>query len=212
MREYPKIETVWARDERTKRVVLGQCRWPEFGAVSRWWVTEKVDGTNIRIGFTESGDVMIGGRTDRAQLPSALLSYLLATFTPEKLRGVFDTTDFTLFGEGYGPKIQKGGGAYRADPSFRLFDVLVGHWWLEPENVAGVAQSLGVRIAPELGTISTPPTTAGELAAIVDRSIVAAEDGGSGCRAEGIVARSFPLMLTRRGDRVMWKLKYRDFE
>ncbi len=31
-------------------------------------------------------------------------------------------------------------------------------------------------------------------------------------KAEGIVARTEPLLFTRRGDRVMWKLKAGDFK
>lgn len=218
MIEYPKIETVWDRDEKTKKVIPGQYRLPEFALIRSWFVTEKVDGTNIRIGLNPDGTVCIGGRTDAAQIPTPLLSYLLATFTPNKLREAFTRdgvlSDFTLFGEGYGPKIQNGGG-YSAIPQFRLFDVRVGNWWLETDNILSVAQTLGIRVVPfldsPLGLAETIPTTKESLQAMIDGSIVASEDGGTGCRAEGIVARAQPLLLTRRGDRLMWKLKFRDF-
>jgi hypothetical protein len=62
-----------------------------------------------------------------------------------------------------------------------------------------------------LGFYSDIPTSAEELARIVDTSCVSPEDGGPGKRAEGIVARAEPLLLTRRGERLLWKLKFRDF-
>ena len=39
---------------------------------------------------------------------------------------VFPDGAAVLYGEGYGAKIQKGGGNYRADQDFVLFDVRVG--------------------------------------------------------------------------------------
>ena len=124
-------------------------------------------------------------------------------------------TDSTviLFGEGYGAKIQNGG-AYRQDASFRLFDVRVGDWWLEPENIADVAQKLNISTVPVFGEIDFLPKSATDLFTILKnegRSTVALEDGGTGCHAEGLVARTCPLLLTRRRDRLMWKLKFRDF-
>lgn len=208
MIEYPKIETVFVRDEKTRRVLPDQLRLPEFGAVRSWSVSEKIDGTNIRVG-REGGVVRITGRTDNAQFSVPAMDYLRGVFTREALAG-FTDDDFVVFGELYGPKIQKGGG-YAPSLRVRLFDVLVGSWWLKREDVAGIAQAIGIGVAPELPTISEVPRTVEALAAVVDASRVATEDGGSGIRAEGVVCRSDPLMLTRGGNRVMWKLKFRDF-
>ena len=212
MIEYPKIETLWTRDEKTRRVIPGQHRREDFQAVKWWSVTEKIDGTNIRVSW-DGEKIRFGGRTERAQVPTLLLEMLMDTFTAERMRKSFEEgAEVTLFGEGYGPKIQKGGGNYRSTPGFRLFDVKVGDWWLERENVKDVANKLEILTVPEFpDPITELPTSAHGLAAIFDDSVVAQEDGGSGLQAEGIVARSIPTLFTRRGDRVMWKLKYRDF-
>jgi len=207
MREYPKIETAWNREG--KYVVPGSYRLPELESIKRFVATEKVDGTNIRIGLHDAR-LLIGGRTDNAQVPTPLLEYLMATFTVEKLLAQFPDGNFTLFGEGYGPKIQ-GGGNYRSTASFRLFDVLVAQWWLEPMNVVEVANSLGIEYVPALGLLEAIPRSADELRIIVDASVVASQDGGSGRRAEGIVARPVPMLLNRKGERLLWKLKFRDF-
>lgn len=117
MIEYPKIETLYARDPRTFKVVPGALRLSEYGLIARWLVTEKVDGTNIRV-HLKGGSVTYGGRTEAAQLFAPLVTL---------------------------------------------------------------------------------------------ESTVAREDGGSGCVHEGIVARTEPMLFTRRGDRVIWKLKGKDF-
>ena len=212
MTEYPKIETLYDRDERTHKVIPGKIRMPEFELVSRWLVTEKIDGTNIRV-HLKHGEVMYGGRTDAAQLHASLVEWLRTQLPAEKVRAAFDPgVEAILFGEGYGPKIQKGGGLYRSDVSFRLFDVLVvtpdRDWWLTFPNVSDVAAKLEIETVPVLGA----SLTFEEAIALVRRpSLVARTDGGAGCDQEGIVCRTDPLLFTRRGDRVMWKLKARDF-
>jgi ATP-dependent RNA circularization protein (DNA/RNA ligase family) len=216
MLEYPKIETLYQRDKTTNKVITNQLRFPEFGNIRRWQITEKVDGTNVRVGLLPEGVVRYGGRTDNAQMPAKLIDYLQQTFTLEQLQAVFKESlesEIVLFGEGYGEKIQKGG-SYRQGMSFRLFDVLVGEWWLEPEAIADVATKLGIFTVPILGEIDALPSQADELKQLLGHdgnSTVAIQDGGRGVRAEGIVARTVPMLFTRRGQRLMWKLKFRDF-
>ncbi len=209
--EYPKIETLYNRDPKTFKVIVDQIRLPEFDNVRRWHITEKVDGTNLRVMWDGvKKELTFGGRTDNAQMPTSLVTYLQQTFTPDMF-AAFDGS-VTLFGEGYGEKIQKGGGNYRKGVSFRLFDVMIGQWWLEPENIKDIAQKMNCNHVPFYGVIDYLPDSIADLQKIDHRaSITAYQDGGEGCLPEGIVARSYPLMLTRRGDRIMWKLKYRDF-
>ena len=51
MKEYHKIETLYERDEKTKKLIIGKFRNPtiEFLKDNVWQFTEKVDGTNIRV-------------------------------------------------------------------------------------------------------------------------------------------------------------------
>ena len=168
-------------------------------------------------------ELLFKGRTDKAELHSNLTKYLEETFNLDKLSEVFPEKEefpmypsVILFGEGYGPKIQKGDN-YRKDISFRLFDVYIkdqenplGGWWLEPENVEDIAIKLGIQTAPVLPTMPTR-----EIVLYVKarkHSIVSSLDGGNPDYVmEGVVARTRPLMFTRRGKRVMWKLKLKDF-
>lgn len=212
--EYPKIETLWNRDERTHRVdpALG-LRMTEFLNIKVWHITEKIDGMNVRVILTPDRQIAYRGRTDAAQMPPALLAYLERALPAHLVAPVFDTAaPVILFGEGYGGKIQHGGN-YRPNPAFRLFDVRVGQWWLEPDALLDIAGKLGIATVPQLGMIDYLPTKFTELqdAMCGGLSRVSEAEGDKACRAEGIVARTTPLLLTRRGERVMWKLKFKDF-
>ena len=215
---YPKIETLYVRDMVKHKVLVDELRMPEFGLVKEWYLTEKIDGTNVRVNLDRSGSVIFGGRTDEAMMHVSLMQYLSETFSPEKMQAAFadrGDADATLFGEGYGPKIQKGGGLYRNTVSFRLFDVRVGQLWLEPDNINAVATTLGVSSVTYVGTYANwLPSRFDDLKHVfrdTGMSYTAVEDGGRGLQAEGVVARTVPLLLDRRGNRVMWKLKFRDF-
>lgn len=215
--EYPKIETLYDRDPETHRVKVGQLRRPEFGLVREWQVTEKIDGTNIRVMYSPEGGVTYGGRTDNAQMPTFLLAHLQEKFTPATLTAAFpDGGAVTLFGEGYGARIQKGGGDYREGVSFRLFDVAVGgageyKWWLTWENVEDVARKLNIETVP---VVHRGLALGDAVAFVMGASDVAIAERAKGVanarRREGIVARTEPPLFDRRGERVMWKLKERD--
>lgn len=215
MTEYHKIQSVFMRDQRG-RIIDGQYTCPEFAYLAdlRWVFTEKVDGTNIRLSydgspaFAGNEHAYIAGRTDNAQLPPHLLARLVDLMRTMPLAAVFgdSPTDVVLYGEGYGAKIQKGGGNYLPDRcDFVLFDVKVGTWWLTRDNVADVAGRLGIEAVPVLGT--------GTLADAVDlcRKGFPSQRWPGVTLAEGIVARPEVELFTRRGDRIITKVKAKDF-
>lgn len=207
MQEYHKIQTVFLRDPTTKHKTLldGQFARPEFAylAYNQWTFTEKVDGTNIRISANDDG-LVIGGRTDRAQIPVFLLSKLMTVFDADALRATFDTDDFCLYGEGYGAKIQKGGGNYNPrGVDFVLFDVRVGTWWLERAAVNDIANRLGISVVPVIGN--------GTLYDMVEMTRNGFNSLWGVFRAEGIVARPEVELFDRGGRRVITKIKCKDF-
>lgn len=212
--EYPKIETVFVRDETTRKVVPGKLRLAEFSLITHWLVTEKIDGTNVRVHLHSDGTVIYGGRTDNAQLYAPLIAWLLNRLPATLVVAAFDpATEAILFGEGYGPKIQKGG-IYRKDVAFRLFDVAVltpsRIWWLNWENVEDVAKKCDIETVPVIGTHMTMPEA---LALYSSPSRVAHQENGGAMevRQEGIVCRTDPLLFDKGGRRIMWKLKGKDF-
>lgn len=207
MSEYHKIHTVFLRDPEKKFKTLFWGHWarPEFKYLANcpWVFTEKVDGMNIRIHFN-GGDYRILGRTDRADVPANLREFIenqLATVTLEKK---LEGKDVCLYGEGYGAKIQKGGGKYGPDQKFVLFDVKANGTWLSRFTVEYVATELGFEIVPIVDV--------GTLWDMVELAKSGFESAWGNFTAEGIVARPEVEMLNRHGERIITKIKYKDFK
>ncbi len=213
MQEYPKIQSVFTRatdGPARGRFVEGDWRCPEFHYLRncRWVWKEKVDGTNIRIGW-DGETVRLAGRSDKAQLYGPLVARLQELFPAEKLATVFPpedgaATDVCLYGEGHGAKIQKGGGNYIPDGvDFILFDVLVGGWWLKDDGIFDVAHGLGISIVPAAGE--------GSLGEAIEYTKGGIESDWGKFPAEGVVCRPEVPLLMRNGDRVITKIKTKDF-
>ena len=209
MIEYHKIQSVYLRDPATRHrtFLLGEWSMAEFGYLANndWLWTEKVDGTNIRV-RSYADRVEFGGRTEDAQIPAQLITRLQAMFTLELFREKLpDEGEVILFGEGYGAKIQKGGGNYKADGcDFVLFDVMIGGTYLERENVVDIGEKLGVRVVPVVGV--------GSLNAAIETVRAGMESAWGNFAAEGLVMRPAVELVTRRGHRIITKVKTRDFK
>lgn len=207
MKEYHKINTVWYRDPATNHKTLLDNVWsePEFEylAGNQWAFTEKVDGTNIRVMIAD-GKINFGGKTDNASLPAQLVTRLEARFHPQRDRLIDIFPDGgCLYGEGYGARIQKGGGNYRADQDFVLFDVLVGEYWLDRVAQIDICGKLGLDLVPVLGC--------GTLHEMIGMARNGFQSAWGDFLAEGIVARPTIELKTRRGARIITKIKHRDF-
>ena len=209
MREYHKIETVFNRStDGDKRLIWGDYRneTVEYLADNIWQFTEKIDGTNIRIHW-DGHNVEIGGRTDRAQIPKHLMDYLSATFLTPEVEELFEQTygekDVMLFGEGYGAKIQNGGD-YRSDVSFILFDVLIGDNWQSREWVEATAKMFNVDVVPIVleGTIGDG----------IDYVMQHNNSTIGNAIMEGVVGRPKVEMKDRLGNRIIVKIKWKDFK
>lgn len=206
MQVYHKIVTVFKRDPETKfrTLIEGEFALSEFEYLQglEWIWTEKVDGTNVRVMFDE--DISFGGKSDRAEIHAHLARRLDETFLP--LKGKFAEMfkkGCCLYGEGYGAKVQKGGGNYRADQGFVLFDVKIGEHWLQRKNVECIASGLGLDVVPLVGT--------GTLHEMVAKAKEGFKSQWGDFLAEGIVARPATELLGRNGERVITKIKRRDW-
>ena len=178
---------------------------PEYGYLrdTRWVGTEKVDGTNIRVMY-EDGEVVLGGKTDKAQLHKDLVARLEELFPCDLLAALF-TDDVCLYGEGFGAGIQKGGGLYRRKKDFILFDVRIGDWWLGREDVEVIACKLKIGVVPVVMS-----GTLGMLVEFVRGGFPSAV-ANSPRDAEGIVARPAVELHARNGQRIITKIKCGDF-
>lgn len=208
MNTYHKIKTLWKREEqKPHNMIVGVYAEPEFELLKdiEWVATEKVDGTNVRV-MWDGNKVSFNGKTDNAQMPMPLVEKLTELFMGEDNEQVFEQTfeagDVCLYGEGFGGNIQKGGGNY-GDFNFVLFDVKVGDWWLKREDVEDVANKLGINVVPIVQR--------GTLQEISDVVATGPNSNWGMFNAEGIVARPAVELLKRNGERLITKLKYRDF-
>jgi len=206
---YPKIYGPYKRHtegSNKNELIIGSWTQPEFPVLSmhNWTWTEKVDGTNIRV-MWDGHKVEFGGRTDNALIPAQLFRVLQEEFPEELFEQHFKDQPVTLYGEGFGPKIQKVGHLYGDLQDFVLFDVRVGKWWLSPEDVAGIAKAMGVGAVPVVGEMT--PFAAMRLVSHGLNS----QFGDRDFYAEGVVGRAPCGLLTRGGERIIMKVKHVDF-
>lgn len=210
MKEYHKIETLFERDmEGMKKLIEGRFRneCVEYLKDNQWIFTEKVDGTNVRVHW-DGHCVIFGGRTDNAQMPGSLVQTLNKLFlgiTNEQIfEQKFGEQPVTFYGEGYGGKIQSGG-AYGKQQDFILFDIEVGDTFLERENIEEIAKSFNLKVVPIVLT--------GTIQEAVDyvkgnpKSLIAEEEKES----EGLVGTPLVRLTDFRGNRLIVKVKTRDF-
>ncbi len=221
METYHKIQTVFKRDPKTnhKTLLEGQFSLPEFDYLkdNEWVFTEKVDGTNVRV-MWDGETIKFGGKSDNAQMPMPLMEALgdmfkdcalfVEVFGGHDYDPAVAIVDVCLYGEGYGGKIQKGS-KYRPDQSFVLFDVKIGELWLQRDDVIDIAGKLGCDVVPIIGRGDLSQMV--EMCRSVFESAWSDEPYTDSFPAEGIVARPSTEMRTRRGDRMITKLKLKDF-
>ena len=209
MIEYHKIETLFERDVKgTKKLIEGKYRNEavEYLKDNMWVFTEKIDGTNIRVCW-DGHKVTFAGRTERANIPAHLENKLNELFlndeTEQLFEQMFGEKEVILFGEGYGHKIQNGDD-YRDDVSFILFDVMINDYYQPRAAVTGIAESFGIEVVPIVlvGTIAD----AVEFVKKQPKSTIGKAD------MEGLVGKPRVEMKDRAGNRIIVKVKARDFK
>lgn len=210
MKEYNKIETLYERDVNgTKKLIEGKFRnkTVEYLANNEWEFTEKIDGTNIRI-YWDGHKITFGGRTERASIPSHLVNKLNELFLNEETEQLFEQkfgeTEVILFGEGYGTKIQAVGSDYRSDVGFILFDVLIAGNYQSRESVEDIANAFALEIVPIV--------LRGTIQEAVDFIKTNPDSTIGTAKMEGVVGRPKVELHDRCGNRLIVKIKCRDFE
>lgn len=234
--KYQKINTLFKRDENNLIIPTEFCQ-PEFEYLKdlKWECTEKIDGTNMRVIITpvynqkylgnEFVDAFTGfeiefkGKTDEAIIPKHLLARMQEIFTQGKVYEAFaehyilnggnfekNLNPIILYGEGYGVKIQKGGNYISNGVDFILFDVKIGDFWLLRNSCEDIARSLNINIVPLVGMMTIP-----EAIEYVKKGFVSNISENRSYLAEGLVLKTPMGLMDRRGNRLIAKIKYKDF-
>jgi hypothetical protein len=207
---YHKIPGLYKREEfRPFKLIDGVYREPEVELLKdiQWVFTEKVDGTNTRVVW-DGHNVVFGGRTENAQIPSHLVTKLNELFMGTRMEQVFEQvfgeSPAVIYGEGYGAKIQKGGGNYSQTQEFIVFDVKVGDFYLRREDVEDVASKFGLTVVPIIHT--------GKLEEGVELVKKGLKSTWGDFQAEGLVAKPVVDLFNRKGERIITKIKAEDFK
>lgn len=154
--------------------------------------------------------ITFGGKTDNASIPVPLLYELQKLFEGTIKRKLIHDIFFTdmeapqvcLYGEGYGGKIQAGSN-YSPTSKFVLFDVKIGDWYLQRKDIEDIAIKLGIDIVPvvNIGTLN-------EVIEVVKKG---QKSTWGDFISEGLVLRPVTELNTRKGERIITKIKHKDF-
>lgn len=226
---YHKIETLFERDENTFKVNPEKLRDPIWSLIKEWEFTEKIDGTNVRIEYEfspRSGSINFKGREEKSEIPKPLWDYLNEFDLMERCFGVFkdqqdkllatntDSFQFrvTIFGEGYGGKIQAGrqdkerGGKYSETEKFMVFDICVGdYYWLSRPNIEDICAKLRLDVVPLVGTMGL------DQAVEMVKAGFKSKLGDGSIQAEGLIGRTPIPLFDAKHRRLICKIKTRDF-
>ena len=213
IKEYQKIETIYKRDiDGTKKLIEGEFRsnTVEYLKNNEWFFTEKVDGTNIRVVWN-GHSFEFYGRTDNASIPAFLFKKLQDTFCNDEMEQMFEQlfndTQVMICGEGYGNKIQKVGSKYISDGvDLIVFDIIINDYYLKRDDVEGICTKLGLKVVPIVltGTIQQ----AVDYIKAKPQSIIPFAT----CEMEGVVGQPKVPVCDRCGNRIIVKIKVRDFQ
>lgn len=212
--KYPKINTLFKRDD--KGIIMpSEYSMDTFEYLKdcKWECTEKIDGTNIRIEITKDIDnisIDIKGRTDKAIIPTHLYEKLSNIFNIETVKKILKEdalkTDITIFGEGYGYKIQEGYNYIQADADFILFDININGYWMPRTVLEEMANLMDIKIVPIIGYYNLE-----EAIKLVQKGFISTISQNRAYRAEGLILKPLNGLLYRDGNRIITKLKTSDF-
>lgn len=237
--KYQKINSLFKRDENNLIIPTEFCQ-DEFGYLKdlKWECTEKIDGTNMRVIITpiynqtyiENANafvdsfagfkIEIKGKSDEAIVPKHLMAKMQEIFTKGKIYDAFaehyilndgnfekNLNPIILYGEGYGVKIQKGGNYISNGVDFILFDIKIGDMWLQRYSCEEIAKSLNIKIVPFVGLMTIP-----EAIEYVKKGFISNISENRNYLAEGLVLKTPLGLMDRRGNRLIAKIKYKDFQ
>lgn len=115
---------------------------------------------------------------------------------------------YTIYGEGYGPKIQAGGNYISEGNSFIGFDVKVNDLYLLRENRDEILNKMGCPIVPFIGQFTIDEAIEFVKKGFKSRIAVA----NPNYMAEGLVLRTPCGLKDRRGERIIVKIKTCDWD
>lgn len=215
--DYHKIDSLYKRDKKGK-IIINDYSKKEFEFLKDvvWIATEKVDGTNIHFDLITDSDsnvtnITINGRTDKAEIPDYLLNQLESVKNKLIKTKVFKPNcKVQVFGEGYGNKIQDGS-CYSYTQKFIVFDVVIigenKKWYLDRDTVQRITEEIGLDIVPVMFI-----DTLSEIENYVKYGIGSMVAENDNVMAEGVVCIPSVPLFDNKGERIIVKIKTKDYK
>ena len=208
--KYKKYSSPFKKDEKFKNTEELSQSLP----TGDWIVTEKIDGTNIRIIIDKDKNVHFGSRKlilNPEDKSSKIFMDCVADVNVNKLIEYFKEVESTvvIYGEGYGAGIQKGG-IYSPVKNFRVFDIRIGDAYQDWEFIEKVCIANQLNMVPKLLISSSLNySTCTSILSNFKKTMILDGDGGE---PEGVVFKFNPTLLNKYGERLIFKVKFKDFE
>ena len=171
---------------------------------------EKIHGTSTNVSYNVAEDTVkyySGGCNHES---------FLKVFDQEKVLNAFreDVADhpyekITIYGEGYGGKMQKMSDTYGKELCFTAFEVKIGDAWLGVEQAHRWAERLGFEFVPYRRISTDEDAINHEM--MRDSEIAVRRGMGEGKMREGVVLRSVLELMDANGGRIICKHKRPEF-
>jgi len=219
--KYNKIQNLFKRSPETHGIApyLFGNEAIEFLLNAQWIVQEKIDGTNTRI-IWDGNRVTFGSKNtlDTSNLQGKLRVFLEENYgTPEFeqiIEQKFGDTPITIYGEGYGHKIQNGGEYFpesnEGKNEFVGFDVRVEGHYVSADDTRAILSDLGIPIVNSLEGTQTIPNVISDMLLAIDLADegepAILHDHVGNKEIEGYVLRTAYPLYDHRGNRVMTKI------
>jgi hypothetical protein len=205
---YQKIPTLYTRDEKTKKLTTEFINpLVEYLKDCKWSFTEKIDGTNTIV-YWDGNSVSFHGRTKNADVQKFMTDKLYEMFGGEDNAQLFEqkfgNKQVYIYGELCGNKI--GNNIYKKNVlDFIIFDVVINGFYLDRIDVEDISNYFNVPVVPVImeGTLE-------QVVEYVKQHNKSTLEGVD-CYMEGLVGRPLQTILDKQGNRVIVKIKYRDF-
>ena len=181
----------------------------EFLKGLKYYATEKLDGTNIRL-YYDGYKTTIHGRTEKSLLPKGFLEKFSKLYDLEiinsKLEELFGDKEVVIYGEGIGEKIQADGEKYVKDGiDFVVFDILINGTFLERKSIEEISSELGFKVVNVIiqGTLE-------DMIAFVSTHPMSVFNEKH--EMEGLVCKPLIALYFKDRTRVCFKIKYNDIK
>lgn len=207
-----KTDDSWGKEHKTRRLLRpGECgnnfdcyRDPLLYQLSLtgWQFKRKLDGQNLRV-YWDGEQALWNGKSDNFTCKANLTDYMNQIFLEEIFEEKFDREcKVVLFGEHMGPGVQ-GNELGLEESEFVLYDVNINGYWQGEKSIRDIAGYFGVKTCYDYMEDDDYTDTLVEL---IER-VANGEFKGW----EGIVATPSVECRSQRGDRMIVKIKNRDY-